>query len=488
MSAAIRAWGSPDSRSAPLRLVAVLALAMIASVLGGPSARADGPSGLARRIAEGRRAQVGLETAMIAGDASAAGLRRETAQARRALRTIGIRLGRVSSEQRDTHRRVGIMRGRMAILGRQVEREAREAAEAEREADEAEGGGGEPTVPGEGPQPTRAPDRTPEPPPSRAERALGQLSQDLRALEGRLGRVTRAERLLVRQKRAQRARLGRISGEIGAAESRAAGAAAGLSEQIRRVTVLAERRAAERAGPLLAGTQLAFTWPAGQRITQPYGCTGFSWEPARGSCAHFHDGIDLGPGHGAKVVAAADGVVAYVGWSPMGAGDRSFIVVMAHGDGHETFYGHLLPMEHVRVGQWVAQGETIGLVGNTGHSTGSHLHWEVTRGGRTIDPASVILRSRTPDPVMDPAASASSGAAGLSAAPEAAAGPGPALTLSMATLDTDACAPRGWSLSLPGALCPMSPDAGTSGEDSASGGGIRDASRAGVEQDSADPR
>ena len=434
MGAVIPAWGSPAPRSAPVRLAAILVLALIGSFVGVPSARAEAPSDLAQRIAEGRRAQAGLENAMLAGDASAAGLRRDLAQARRGLRKVGIRLGRVSSEQRDMRRRVGIMRGRKAALRRQVDREARQAAEvarrAEREARDAEGGAEEPGAPGEETQPTRRPQRTSEPPPSRAERALGQSSQDLRGLERRLGRVTRAERLLVRQKRGQLARLGRISGAIGAAESWAGGAAAGLSEQIRRVTVLAKRRAAERAGQMLAGTHLGFIWPTGRRITQPYGCTGFSWEPARGSCAHFHDGIDLGPGYGAKVVAAADGVVAYVGWSPMGAGDRSFIVVMAHGDGHETFYGHLLPTAHVWVGQWVAQGQKIGLVGNTGRSTGSHLHWEVRRGGRTVDPESVIRSSRTPDPVAGPAASASSGADGLSewmtvdAAPAAADEPG----------------------------------------------------------------
>ncbi len=305
----------------------------------------------------------------------------------------------------------------------------------------------EPGAPGEEPQPTDPPQATPELPPSRAERALGQLSDDLRDLKGRLGRVTRAERQLERRKRRQLARQDRISRAIDAAESRAAWAAAGLSEQIRRMTVLAERRATERTGPMVAGTHLEFTWPTRKRITQPYGCTGFSLEPARGSCAHFHDGIDLGPGYGAKVVAPADGVVAYVGWSPLGAGDRSFIVVMAHRDGHETSYAHLLPSEHVRVGQWVAQGETIGLVGDTGRSTGSHLHWEVRRNGRTVDPESVIRSSSTLDePVIDPAASAPSGLGDdPSAAPGAAADIDP-LTGYRGDMDAEAGAPGGWSL------------------------------------------
>ena len=456
MGAVIPAWGFPASRSTPVRLAAILVIALIGSIVGVPSAHAEAPSKLAQTITEGRRAQVRLEDTMLAGDASAAGLRRELAHARRGLRTIGIRLGRVSSEQRDMRRRVDCMRGRRAALRRQVEREVRQAAEvarrAESEAREAEGGAHVPGA-GEETQPTKRPQLGPEPPPSRAERALGRASQDLRGLEGRLGRVTRAERLLKRQKRRQLVRLGHISGAIGAAESWAAGAAAGLSEQIRRVTVLAGRRAAERTGRMPAGTHPGFIWPAGRRITQPYGCTGLSWEPARGSCAHFHDGIDLGPGYGAKVAAAADGVVAYVGWSPMGAGDRSFIVVMAHGDGHETFYGHLLPTKHVWVGEWVAQGEKIGLVGDTGRSTGSHLHWEVRRGGRTVDPESVIRSSRTPDPVKDPAASASSGAEGLSewmtvdAAPAAADEPGAAHDRT----DTDRLRP--------GYVCPASPEA-----------------------------
>lgn len=180
--------------------------------------------------------------------------------------------------------------------------------------------------------------------------------------------------------------------------------------QIDRVTRLAEARAVQHAGAPFAALSLPYQWPTRPRITQPYGCTGFILEPARGSCAHFHDGIDLGPGYGARVGAAADGVVAYVGWGPSKDEDRAFIVVIAHADGNRTLYGHLVPDERVHAGQWVAAGETIGFVGDTGRSTGAHLHLEVSRDGRTIDPVTLIdpgaepVEVVTDDPVTDDAA------------------------------------------------------------------------------------
>ncbi len=114
-------------------------------------------------------------------------------------------------------------------------------------------------------------------------------------------------------------------------------------------------------------------WPVAGTVTQEFGCTGFVWEPPYGSCAHFHQGIDIAGPIGTPVHAAATGVVAMVGWGLGG----SYMVIIAHGHGVETWYGHLLPRAVVHSQQLVQQGQVIGYRGDTGHSTGPHTHWAV---------------------------------------------------------------------------------------------------------------
>jgi murein DD-endopeptidase MepM/ murein hydrolase activator NlpD len=66
--------------------------------------------------------------------------------------------------------------------------------------------------------------------------------------------------------------------------------------------------------------------------------------------------------------------------------------MIGHPGGLETVYGHLLPKRRVTVGQLVKRGALIALMGNTGHSTGVHLHIEVIRGDRRIDPLAFLPR------------------------------------------------------------------------------------------------
>jgi murein DD-endopeptidase MepM/ murein hydrolase activator NlpD len=418
----------------PARLAAVLLLVLVGTVAGAP---ADARSPLLDRLAEGRRAQASLEASMIAGDRDAASLRRDQKGLRRSLRTVGKRLRAIGPERRELRRRMGNTKTRLAWARREVAKEARRAERerAREEATEPRDGRdrpGEGDKDGKGKGGTDGPRKRPKaPPPTKAERALARLVAQRDGLRRRSAAFDRRERGLVRQKRAQLARLSRLRARIRTAEGRAAGAGAALSARIRSTTAIAQRRAVERGRVDTADAGLLWRWPVRPRITQSYGCTGFRLEPPRGSCAHFHDGIDLGPGQGARVLAPADGVVAYVGWSPLGAGDRAFIVVMGHAGGYESLYGHLLPVRKVRVGQWVKRGTTIGLVGNTGRSTGAHLHWEVSRGWRTLDPASLLVPREQPpkpepeepvaedveeglgDPPLDPGASGFEGSGAL---------------------------------------------------------------------------
>jgi murein DD-endopeptidase MepM/ murein hydrolase activator NlpD len=133
-------------------------------------------------------------------------------------------------------------------------------------------------------------------------------------------------------------------------------------------------------------------WPTSGVVTQEYGCTGFAWEPPRGSCAHFHDGIDISNADGTPIRAAMSGVVTFVGYNPYDGDDPAWIVGIAHGSGLETWYSHLLPRyaPGVRSGSSVSKGQTIGYMGNTGRSTGTHLHWEVVRNGSPQNPRAYL--------------------------------------------------------------------------------------------------
>lgn len=95
----------------------------------------------------------------------------------------------------------------------------------------------------------------------------------------------------------------------------------------------------------------------------------------------FHRGIDYAIDRDTRVVATADGVVLKAGWE-RGLG---LVVKIDHGNGIETVYGHL-SRAAVKVGQKVCRGQRIGLVGNTGRSTGPHVHYEVLVGGVARDP------------------------------------------------------------------------------------------------------
>ncbi|MEA2654908.1 MAG: hypothetical protein QOI23_273 [Chloroflexota bacterium] len=130
-------------------------------------------------------------------------------------------------------------------------------------------------------------------------------------------------------------------------------------------------------------TKYRFIWPEPQaQISQPFGPSRLVLEPPYGGYPHFHTGIDLVEPFASPVYAADDGVIALVGSSSSGYGRY---VVIAHSGGLDTLYGHL-STTLVKVGQLVSQGQTIGLEGSTGNSTGPHLHFELRIKQQPIDP------------------------------------------------------------------------------------------------------
>jgi murein DD-endopeptidase MepM/ murein hydrolase activator NlpD len=95
----------------------------------------------------------------------------------------------------------------------------------------------------------------------------------------------------------------------------------------------------------------------------------------------MHYGTDFAAPHGTPIYASADGVVVHAGW----ASGYGRLIKIRHEFGYETRFGHLSKIR-VNVGQKVSRGERIGDMGNTGRSTGTHLHYEIRINGNAINP------------------------------------------------------------------------------------------------------
>jgi murein DD-endopeptidase MepM/ murein hydrolase activator NlpD len=103
----------------------------------------------------------------------------------------------------------------------------------------------------------------------------------------------------------------------------------------------------------------------------------------------FHPGLDISADKGDAVYATADGKVV----NASASGNYGNLVVIDHGYGLETRYGHLSAFK-VKQGQAVKRGDLIGLVGATGRATGAHLHYEVRANGRILNPLQLLLQPR----------------------------------------------------------------------------------------------
>ncbi|MBN2188271.1 MAG: M23 family metallopeptidase [Chitinispirillaceae bacterium] len=115
----------------------------------------------------------------------------------------------------------------------------------------------------------------------------------------------------------------------------------------------------------------------------------FGWraDPMGGYDTRFHRGIDLANSIGTPIYASADGIVRFIGTRD---GFGKVVRIRHEATCLETIYGHLDSFK-VKAGEKVKRGDLIGLMGNTGRSTGPHLHYEVRDRGRSIDPQKFIL-------------------------------------------------------------------------------------------------
>lgn len=115
-----------------------------------------------------------------------------------------------------------------------------------------------------------------------------------------------------------------------------------------------------------------FVWPANNHFL-----SGFDYSPNAN-----HPAIDIDGEEGDPIYAADSGVIVYAGWNNWGYGN---MIVINHGNGWQTLYAHLSSL-YVGCGQSVIQGGTIGAIGSTGNSTGSHLHFEMMLSGTKVNP------------------------------------------------------------------------------------------------------
>lgn len=126
-----------------------------------------------------------------------------------------------------------------------------------------------------------------------------------------------------------------------------------------------------------------FIWPvSSHRITSRFG---WRTHPLAGG-RHFHTGIDIKAVY-QNVRASKYGKVTYAGWM----GGYGNAIIVAHPDGNKTLYGHLSNI-WVKRGQYVKQGQNIARSGNTGLSTGPHLHFEIIKRGAHVNPLKFLHR------------------------------------------------------------------------------------------------
>lgn len=124
----------------------------------------------------------------------------------------------------------------------------------------------------------------------------------------------------------------------------------------------------------------------GRVVNSPFGLRQLPWEES----GRLHQGVDIAAPSGAAVKVAADGVVKATGLSPTYG---RYVQVM-HKGGLTTMYAHLAgPARGVKRGVYLRRGQTVAFVGNSGRSTGSHLHFEIRKGDKALNPSFFLGRS-----------------------------------------------------------------------------------------------
>nr|WP_294948099.1 M23 family metallopeptidase [uncultured Mucilaginibacter sp.] len=134
---------------------------------------------------------------------------------------------------------------------------------------------------------------------------------------------------------------------------------------------------------------VAFTPMGYPKVSSFTSFFGYRSDPFNSASAEFHPGVDFKGSRGDEAKSTANGKVVFAGWY----GGYGKCVRIDHGNSFQTLYGHLSRIT-VKVGQQVSVGEKIGEIGSTGHSTGTHLHYEVRRNGKPINPVNFLTLNK----------------------------------------------------------------------------------------------
>lgn len=203
------------------------------------------------------------------------------------------------------------------------------------------------------------------------------VSRTARAVEVRLdAQLAERNRLVSAQEELAGARAAKRStlGDVRESKEEFLGEAAALEQASRELAARIQAAQGAAVAPSVATGGVSaqgLVWPVNGTLTSTFG-----WRWGR-----MHEGIDIAAPGGTPIVAAATGTIIIAGWM----GGYGNLVVIDHGGGLATAYGHQSSIA-VGVGQVVAQGQVIGYMGSTGHSTGNHLHFEVRVNGAAVDP------------------------------------------------------------------------------------------------------
>lgn len=207
---------------------------------------------------------------------------------------------------------------------------------------------------------------------------LAQREAELATMQATLARLKAAAE---QKRREQEAALNSAVEAKGDVTQQIADSQEAFAAQTKLVAKLQAEEDARRQAPSAFG----FKWPELTfRVTQEWGPTNFVLEPPYGYKGtyypHFHGGIDLANGCGTPILAVGTGTVRASG-QPLWPWDSGYGVVISHGSGVQSWYWHLRAQVIVSPGQVVSRGQVIGYEGNTGNSTGCHLHFAINDHG-----------------------------------------------------------------------------------------------------------
>ena len=175
---------------------------------------------------------------------------------------------------------------------------------------------------------------------------LDQRLEELRKATARLRELEKQAEAALRAQRAQYARMAADEKRLRHALAATAAAKRQLQHKINRLVA-----AQFNHGNIPSKYNGTLRWPMGGVVTQPFGCTGVVYEPPMGSCAHWHNGIDIVAPYGTPVRASGAGKVVYVGWNYADGADPAWIVIIAHSQSLTTWYAHMQARYKVRAGQ-----------------------------------------------------------------------------------------------------------------------------------------